>query len=175
MSCQETNSLEAILIKYDKLFYDKLTLVCVYIVILIVFLLMLYYFIKHFINILREYYREKAYNDVGKLNTNSKVDPNRDSENTRDKEADNEFYPVDAESTPPGNFTMKMPTKPSDHKDANEKRFIEDLNTKYADYNAQKTKYIQQKYNEDNDDKIDEQILYSKYDDYKYKKESKYD
>jgi hypothetical protein len=178
MSCTDggTTSLDSTLARFDKLFYDKFTLLCIYIVILFVFIFMLYYFIKDLIKIISEHYREKAYSDPEKPNKNGKVDPNRDSDNPKDKDADDEIYLVDGESIPNKAFTAKAPVIPTDHKDPNEKRFINNLNTKYSEYNAQKTKYIEKNFNnKENDDIINEKILYSKYDDYEYQKESKYD
>jgi hypothetical protein len=175
MSCTvEPTSFDKTLADYDQLFSDKMVLLIIYLVIAVIFILGIFYIISHLISVVKDYYKERGYNDVGKANKNSKVDPNRDSENPRDKEADNEFYPVDDESAPPTTFTISARTKPSDHKDPNERRFYDQLETKYSDYNTQKTKYIQQHYDgKDNDDIVNENIAYAKYDDYKYTKVEK--
>jgi hypothetical protein len=172
----EPPSYEKTLALYDRLFSDKMTLLLIYFVIAAIFGFGLYYIIKHLVSVIQDYYKQRGNLEPSKLDKNSKVDPNRDSENPRDKEADNEFYPVDAESTPPTTFTTTAPIKPTDRKDPNEKRFYENVEKKYSDYNTQKTKYIQQYYNgTDNDDIINEKIAFAKYDDYKYSKEQETD
>lgn len=54
--------------------------------------------------------------------------------------------------------------------DNNKKRFINNMKSKYDNYNKSKAKYIQNTYNKLDDDVIDDKILYNKNDTYDYHK-----
>ena len=76
---------------------------------------------------------------------------------------DNEVYPLDA-SDP---LDSLVTTDPNKYRDPEEQKFYKDVDTIYKDYNKEKTNYIKSTYNRDNDDEINEKMIYSKYDSYK--------
>jgi predicted PurR-regulated permease PerM len=56
---------------------------------------------------------------------------------------------------------------PNTYQDPNKQQFYKNVDTVYKEYNKEKTNYIKSTYNKENDDSIDNRIIYSKYDDYK--------
>jgi predicted PurR-regulated permease PerM len=56
---------------------------------------------------------------------------------------------------------------PNTYQDPNKQQFYKNVDTVYKEYNKEKTNYIKSTYNKENDDSIDRNIVYSKYDDYK--------
>ena len=80
---------------------------------------------------------------------------------------DSEVYPIDpADPTSDPLDSLAGVTDPNKYKDAEEQKFYKDVDTIYKDYNKEKTSYIKSTYNRDNDDEINEKMIYSKYDSY---------
>lgn len=168
--CKIETSLEKFLSRYNRLITDKFVLFCLYIFILSIFLGGLYYVGKDLYKIITTYYKQSFSVTPSKPKDKTDVDPTNSGTNPFDPTADNEFYPIDDESVPKQQFGIAGPFVAKDSRNPNEKKFYDMVDTKYKDYNNQKTQYITKTYQEEeNDDIIDDKIVYSKYDDYSYK------
>lgn len=58
---------------------------------------------------------------------------------------------------------------PAKFQEPSKLKFIKSIDAAYKEYNMEKTNYIKTTYGKENDDYIDKNIVYSKYDDYSYK------
>ena len=149
-----------------RLINDNYTLIVIYIILLSLFLYALYYVGSDLSGIVKDYLK------MSKMEVEpvKKSDPSvKNSGNQKDTSADNDYYPdVNDESAPqnPGTVDTK---KPKDYRTKEELSFFNKLNITYNEYNSQKSQYISQVYQgRNNDDIVDDNIEYSKYDDYDY-------
>lgn len=128
-----------------KMLSDNYTLLIVFAILFLILLFVLLYFGKQCYNAYKMY--KKSNGDAPPVNV------------------DNEIYPLDVEdpADPLDNLNI---TDPNEYRDPEEKKFYKDVDTIYKDYNTEKTNYIKSTYNRDNDDEINEKIIYSKYDSY---------
>jgi hypothetical protein len=97
-----------------------------------------------------------------------KSDPamGQSTSNPKDKTADDEYYPTDPEEV----YSSYIPQeKNPGYPTHTAKKFYEDVDRKYGEYNAKKSSYIADVYDgRQNDDVVDKRVIYSKYDDYDY-------
>lgn len=148
-SCAVPNSIdmdEVITKGYiTKMLSDNYTLLIVFVILFLILLFVLLYFIR------------QCYNAYKMYNQNTLDAP--------PVNVDSEIYPLDAEdpADPLDNLNI---TDPNEYRDPEEKKFYKDVDTIYKDYNTEKTNYIKSTYNRDNDDEINEKMIYSKYDSY---------
>jgi hypothetical protein len=175
--CKVETSLDKFLSRYNRLISDKFVLFCLYLFILSIFLGGIYYVVKDLYKIITTYYAQKSNVSPSKPKNKQDVDPTNSGANPSDPSADNEFYATDDESIPKQQFGIAGPFVAKDSRDPGEKKFYDMVDTKYNEYNTKKTQYIAQIYQgQSNDDIIDDNIVYSKYDDYSYKnKDDGYD
>ena len=169
-ACQSSDPIppSSIIDEISRMKNDNYVLLIVYLFLMGLFLYSLYYIVSDAIKIVADYVKMSKLQINATKGAKSSVDPNKDSGNQRDKTADNEFYPdVTDESTPQtAGFDQR---KPRDYRPSGEKKFFQNVDTTYSEYNTQKTSYIAQVYQgRKNDDVINNNIEYSKYDDYEY-------
>lgn len=157
--------------RYDRIISDKLSILFLYgFVIIALFATIFIYISKDLYNTIKQYYENRSYLEE----SNKATDPNSSSENSKDKQADDIYYPVytDGETIQTSTqYSLTGPVNPNSYKDKGELKFYDNLDTTYSNYNKQKTDYIARIYSgRDNDDIINDKIQYSKYDDYEYPK-----
>ena len=153
-SCAVPNSIdmdEVITKGYiTKMLSDNYTLLIVFAILFLILVFILLYFIKQCFNAYKMY----------KQNTLGGSSP--------PVNIDDEIYPMDPldnlESSDP--LDNLVTTDPNNYRDPEEQKFYKDVDTIYKDYNKEKTNYIKSTYNRDNDDEINEKMIYSKYDSY---------
>jgi hypothetical protein len=157
--------------RYDRIISDKMSILFLYGFLMIsLFATVFFYISKDLYNTIKRYYDNRSYlEDSNKVN-----DPNNSSENSKDKQADNIYYPdyTDGETIQKvTQYSLTGPVNPNSYKDKGEIKFYKDIDDTYYNYNQQKTNYISRIYSgRDNDDIINDKIQYSKYDDYEYPK-----
>ena len=140
-----------------RLINDNYTILFIYSGIMIGLLICLYLVGKDVIDIVFDYFRYKD---------SEEYSPSKDESegmNLKDVTQDNEFYPMEDDEP------ITHIKKPKDFREESQKGFYKSVDKAYAEYNDEKGKYILQRYNgRKNDDKIDDNIAYSRYDDYRY-------
>lgn len=147
--------------KIDTMINANYVVIGILIVILIAFGFALYYFAKSLIATLTNYrtYNKELKGEVKGVGNSLK-----------DTSADNEIYiepssPDDAEIE----TTSKPQVDPKKFMPRSRKEFIAELEKQNMEYNEQKTNYLVHQLNyPENDDVVDERILYKEYDNYKY-------
>lgn len=94
------------------------------------------------------------------------------SESLKDKAADNEEYPEQSDPNNPdveGEDDMRVVVDPAKFMPKPKRDFIGKLTLENKDYNKDKTEFVTRKLNyPENDDIVDEKILYKDYDNYQY-------
>lgn len=148
-------SSSAVMDRINNMITDNFVSLAVMTVLIIVLFALLGYFSYSLISTVLDYYKNKNIPEVGTAKTDSILD----------KSADNEVY----EDSDEQNVSKVDPKKfmPKAKRD-----FLDQLELENTLYNKETTDKLtkQLKYPE-NDDLINEKILYKKYDDYKYKYE----
>lgn len=146
---------------------DNYTILIIFIALSVLLGLVAYYFVDHMRGVIRDYrlYNKKI--ELAPLPTN----------NQYDIEADNERYDKDdaKERGDVGLYNIQFRDEPMDYLDKGKKDFLEDVKNQYSNYNILKSQYIKNTYRKSNDDIINEDIMFSKYDDYKYTKKPEND
>jgi hypothetical protein len=66
-------------------------------------------------------------------------------------------------------YNLRRRDDPMEYINKHKKDFLEDVDTKYEEYNKAKTDYIKDTYQRNSDDVVDKDILFSRHDDYNYK------
>lgn len=160
-------SADDFIFRYDRIIADKLSILFLYgFVIVALFATIFIYISKDLYNTIKQYYNNRSYLEE----SNTTNDPNNSSENSKDKEADNIYYP-DGENSEQTKYSLTGPMNANSYREKDELKFYNNVDTVYSNYNKQKTDYIAKIYSgRDNDDIIDDKIQYSKYDDYEYPK-----
>ncbi len=115
---------------------DNFMTLCLYLVIVILLGLMAIYFI---FNMIKKIQRWK----VGVANY--KVDDTK------------EDYPTNPK---------KYMEEPIYYYEDGKQKFVKEMKSAYNDYNKEKTQYIRKAFNKENDDAVNEEVLFRKYDDY---------
>jgi hypothetical protein len=148
-----------------RLIGDNYMMICIYSVLMALFLYALYYVVCDALKIIRDYMK---YSKLEVITSSS--DPTKNSDNQRDVSADTEYYPsvYDEDAPKTQGFDTR---KPKDYREQKEKDFYTTVDTKYGGYNQDKSKYIAQVYQgQTNDDVIDDTMAYPEYDNYNYRK-----
>lgn len=156
---------ELLLKKINMMLSDNYTLLFALLLIFIVLGLSMSYFVNSLRATLKAYYDGKRDADEaaagGKKGKKSGGDG--DPRNPAD---DSEVYYNDPQKDDP------VYTDPAKYMERNKRVFLENVATAYKQYNQEKSKYIAGTYaGRDNDDIIDDDVLYSAYDKYTYPKE----
>ena len=144
------------LFQIRKMIADNYFLLTTYVVLFIAIAIVLYYFGKHFLNLIIEYNQNKPKAEKSALAANSG--------NVDMKEADNNIYDLETE-LPPDN--------PQDFMDLPKRSFIKDLDTTFKDYNEKVTDFMNSIGKDSNDNKINSEVLFSRHDDYSYDENEK--
>lgn len=141
---------------------DNYNMLIVYTVLVICLLCILIFICNDIYNIIKNYLRFKNLQAV-KEKSKSLLDTS--TNNPKDPAGDDETYPIYDEDNP----YVAIGKKPKDYKPENEKAFFRNIDNKYKEYNTQKREYIKHKYSRNDDDIINDTLLYPKYDDYDYR------
>ena len=141
---------------------DNYAVIVIFIILSVLLVLILYYFIKHLVTTLKNYKKYNRRLELAPAPTN----------NQYDIKADDEIYKKEEEEDIKENIDMpvkyQVKEDPMDYNPKGKKDFLKDVTSTYDDYNVLKSQYIKTTYNRYNDDVIDENILFSKHDDYDY-------
>lgn len=151
----------------SSLITDNYTILIIFIVLGVFLFLIALYFIGHLRSTLRDYRKYNRKLELAPAPSNNQYDP----------DADNESYIKDdvKERGDMGLYKTQFRDDPMDYINKGKKDFLEDVQTKYDDYNVLKSQYIKNTYKKDNDDVINERIMFSKYDNYEYSKKAEND
>ena len=146
----------------SKLISDNYMVLIIYIVVILFCIAVLYYFGNSIYKTIRNYY---------KYSKTIEVSPSQ-TDNQYDVGADDEVYQKLEESIDKkrGFYKFDVRNDSEEHIRQTKREFIEDIKKRYEEYNKLKSDYILTTYNKQNDDIIDQNILYDKHDDYSYKK-----
>jgi hypothetical protein len=90
--------------------------------------------------------------------------------NVNDPAADNERYTKQDTSKDATFYALRSRDNPIDYINKGKKDFLDDVNTKYDEYNTAKSEYIKTTYARKSDDVVDQDILFSRHDDYTYER-----
>lgn len=165
--CSGIPNSEVLLKKINIMITDNYTLLFVLVIILGVLGVSLWYFISSFKKTIKNYLDGKR-----EVLEAGKAAPPKDKKQTasmvggdpKNPQEDNEIYYMDPKTDNP---TL---VDPNEFLPKEKKAFLSSVDTAYEDYNLHKTRYITSTYNgRDNDDIINDQVMYSDYDDYDYK------
>lgn len=134
---------------------DNYTLIAISLTITIILLISLIYFINSLIKTIKNYRKTKI--DFSKAESsslkNNPFDPNNDDEKYYSTSKDSPNY-ID----------------PTEFLDKDKKEFISKIDNVFKEYNTEKNKYISNNFEgRDNDDIIDQRVLYDDHDNYSYK------
>lgn len=142
--------------KLQNMLSDNYTMLVIMVVLIGILGLVLFYFGNSLSKTLTNYYKNK------KVANDASTATAAVSDNQRDEKADNEIYYEDVKDDP-------NKKDPALYFDKTKRDFIEDLDSQYKDINTLKSQYISSTYNgKQNDDIIDQKVLYKDYDNYKY-------
>lgn len=146
---------------------DNYTILIVFIALAIFIVAIAFYFINHMRTVLKDYNKYNRKLELAPPPTNNQYDVGADDERYEKEDA--------KEKGDIGLYKMQFKDEPMDYVPKGKKDFLEDVKTKYDDYNVLKSQYIKTTYKKNNDDVIDNNILFSKYDDYEYTKKPEND
>ena len=160
-----SNNMERI----NRLRTDSYVVLIIFVVLTVLIILGLVYLIKHMLKVVGDYNKNRAMKqDVSNsaAQGSSSLDPNIDTQNPRDKTADDEVYD---ESSPNKKMSSIATKQPYEYMDESKLTFYKKMEDLYGDYNLQKTQYIANTYDgRKNDDNVDKSVLYPDYDNYDY-------
>lgn len=151
-----------ILEKINNMISSNMLILGVFFLLLVALCLALYYFVSSLIFTISNY-------NTAKITLKSQLTSK--GESVKDTTADNETYPEpvdpnDAEVE----FNLAPQVDPNKFMPRSKREFINLITSDNEDYNKKKTEILLNEFNyEENDDLVDEKILYSDYDNYKYK------
>lgn len=151
----------------NSLITDNYTVLIIFVILFVFIVLIIFYFSSHLRTVLSEYRKYNRKLELAPAPSNNQYDP----------DADNERYDKDE----PGEkgdlrlYNTQIRDDPMDYINKGKKDFIADVKTKYGDYNELKSQYIKTTYKKDNDDVIDDNIMFGKHDDYEYSKKPEND
>ena len=167
MSCLDakpTASPDEIIVSYQrimtKIITDNYSVIFVYFVITILLILIAYYFFKNIRRTLKSYRKNSALIELTPAHDN----------NVKDPAADNEKYTKHDTSKDATLYALRSRDNPIDYIDKGKKDFLSDVDDKYDEYNVAKSDYIKTTYARKSDDVVDQDILFSRHDDYEYKR-----
>lgn len=127
-------------------------------IIVTVLLFGLYYFTTSLIKTLNNYYSHRT------------VVSNSNSDNVKDKSADNEIYPETIDpNSPDDDVDLSSAIDPRTYMPKTKREFLTKLKSENMEYNQDKTEFMTRRLNYDvNDDIVDDNILYKEHDNYTY-------
>ena len=167
MSCldvKQTASPDEIIVSYQrimtKIITDNYSVIFVYFVIFILLILIAYYFFRNISRTLKSYRKNAAMMELAPAQDN----------NVNDPAADNERYTKQDTSKDATFYALRSRDNPIDYINKGKKDFLDDVNTKYDEYNTAKSEYIKTTYARKSDDVVDQDILFSRHDDYTYER-----
>lgn len=155
---------EVLLKKINLMLSDNYTLLFVLLLIFLVLGVSLHYFVGSLRKTLTHYIEGKK--DMSKLGQPNTKKPsvllgNGDPRNPME---DQEVYFPDPKKEDP------TYVDPVDFMEKDKKNFLKKVDTAYKEYNESKSRYISSTYNgRENDDMVNQQMMYPEYDDYNYK------
>jgi hypothetical protein len=148
-----------VLKQLNSMIKSNITIIIILFVMVVILGFGLYYFVNSLISTLSKYQSRKEMNRTS------------NSESLKDKAADNEEYP---EQSDPNNIDveeddMRVVVDPTKFMPKPKRDFISKLTIENKEYNKDKTEFVTRKLNyPENDDVVDDKILYKDYDDYQY-------
>lgn len=148
-----------VLKQLDSMIKSNITIIIILFVMVVILGFGLYYFVNSLISTLSKYQSRKEMNRTS------------NSESLKDKAADNEEYP---EQSDPNNIDveeddMRVVVDPTKFMPKPRRDFISKLTVENKEYNKEKTEFVTRKLNyPENDDVVDDKILYKDYDNYQY-------
>jgi hypothetical protein len=146
-----------VLKQLDTMIKNNITVVMILFIVLGVLGFGLYYFSSSLISTLSKYYSIKEINKTS------------NSESLKDKAADNEEYPEQADPNNPVEEDLKIVVDPSKFMPKPKRDFITKLSLENKGYNEAKTEFVTRRLNyTENDDIVDARIMYKEHDDYNY-------
>lgn len=149
----------------ESMIKSNITIILILLAMLILLGFGLYYFVSSLISTLSKHYSRKEMNRTS------------NSESLKDKAADNEEYPEQSDPNNPDveEDDMRMVVDPTKFMPRPRRDFITKLTLENKDYNKEKTEFVTRKLNyPENDDIVDEKILYKDYDNYQYDYSTEY-
>lgn len=162
------NSIDMNIERLNRLRSDCYVIAFIWLVLTGLFILGIVYLSKHVAKIIADYKKNRGMRE-DKTGTPSTVDPNPDSQNPRDKTADDEVYD---ESATTNKLSSIAPKQPYEYMAKPQLDFYKVMDEQYKEYNTLKTQYIANTYSgRENDDFIDRKVTYPDYDNYTYEKE----
>lgn len=170
-SCLSTGikSMSINLERLNRLRSDCYIVIIIFVVLTGLIILGLVYLIKHMLKVVKDYNKNKGIRygvSDSAAQGSSSLDPNPDTQNPRDKTADDEVYDESTTNTKMSSIATKQPYE---YMDESKLKFYKNMENTYGGYNLQKTQYISNTYDgRENDDIIDKKVLYPDYDDYTY-------
>ena len=142
-----STDLEAVIIMITKMRSDNYTFLFIYVLLFIALAVIFYYFTKHLVKTVMVYYRNKGTTETTK--------------NQYSSTTDNQSYDEDdvlIEVQDPKQFMEK-----------GKRKFAEQIDTTYKEYNQTMDEYMKTKLNKsENDNAVDSSVMFAKNDDYKY-------
>lgn len=139
--------------KLDSMISDNYTLIVIFFIVMIILGMAAIYFFRSLKANLGVYWKDKR---------KSKAPA---GENPRIAEDDKYIYYDNVKDDP-------EPVQPRENMPVNTTEFVTNMEKTYEEYNKLKSEYIKNTTSSrDNDDLVDESVLYKKYDDYKYDKD----
>jgi membrane protein insertase Oxa1/YidC/SpoIIIJ len=151
-----------ILEKINNMISSNMLILGVFFLLLVALCLALYYFVSSLMFTISNH-------NISKVTLKSQLTSK--GESVKDTTADNETYPEpvnpnDAEAE----FDLTPQVDPKKFMPRGKREFISLLTAENEDYNKKKTEILVNEFNyAENDDIVDEKVLYADYDDYKYK------
>jgi hypothetical protein len=92
--------------------------------------------------------------------------------NINDPASDNERYTKHDSSKEATLYGLRSRDNPINYINKGKKDFLSDVDTKYDEYNTAKSDYIKTTYARKSDDVVNQDILFSRHDDYEYKRKA---
>lgn len=151
--CLKADDSMMLLKKLEGMISDNYTMLFILFIILSVLLLALYYFGSSLIKTISIWWRnvQEKRGNGGKSS----------ADNPRAKEDDNDIYYDNPKEDP--NYADPFKYAPS-----GQREYVDNMDKAYKEYNDKKTSYITNTYQKQNDDIIDQKVIYKEYDNYSY-------
>ena len=144
----------------NNMIYNNWLIIGVFLLLLVALALSLYYFATSLISTISTYNTNRV--------TLKQFSKGGDS--IKDTSADNELYPepIDPDDVEP-DFNVTPQIDPKKFMPRPKREFISELELQNVDYNKKKSDFLINELNYvENDDVVDDKVLYADYDDYKY-------
>lgn len=147
-----------VLQKINYMVNSNITILFILVLVIVVLGFGLYYFTKSLIKTLNNYYRYRVVIDTSS------------SDSLKDKSADNEAYPDT--SAEQDDDELRMVIDNTNFMPKSKRDFLAKLKIENTEYNREKTEFVTRRLNyQENDDIIDDKIMYKDHDNYSYERE----